>query len=77
MKKDITVPRTPESAYNPDRPVNVLVQAQIRGLQQVVYEDIKTERQAVEYLRDLTARVQAMHPHIKPRGYRGTRKKRR
>ena len=67
----IRVPKTPASAMNPDRPVSSLLKNQIEHLQtaefrlparqqtNIYINKIKTERQAAEYIRQVTARL---HP---------------
>jgi len=67
----IRVPKTPASALNPDRPVSSLLKNQIEHLQaaefrlpvrdqtNIYINKIKTERQAAEYIRQVTARL---HP---------------
>jgi hypothetical protein len=64
--KIIRVPKTPKSAYDARRVVSQLQISQIELLQRVVRENIKTEEQAGEYIRALTRRIEARHPHIAP-----------
>jgi hypothetical protein len=71
----VTVPKTPTSAYNTDRPVSSLLISQIERLQRVVLEAIQTEGQAAEYIRALTRRVSAAHPSVEPRRHGPKRKR--
>ena|SRR6185437_2919669 len=55
----IHVPRPPKSAFYKDRPVSNLLKNQIRHLQEAEFNLIKTEGQAAEYIRRVTAKL---HP---------------
>lgn len=55
----IHVPRPPKSAFYKDRPVSSLLKNQIRHLQEAEFNLIKTEGQAAEYIRRITAKL---HP---------------
>jgi hypothetical protein len=67
----IRVPKTPASALNPDRPISALLKNQIVHLQHAEFRlpvrdqtniyinKIKTEGQAAEYIRQVTAKL---HP---------------
>jgi hypothetical protein len=69
----IPVPRPKQSAMNPDRPVNALLQAQIEHLQHVerrlplryrseIYiHAIRTEGEAAEYIREVTEAIHRAH----------------
>jgi hypothetical protein len=69
----IQVPKPPKEAMNPDRPVSSLLRAQILHLHEVeknlppgqrtkIYiHAIKTERQAAEYIRQVTSAVFKAH----------------
>ena len=77
-KKVIVVEKTPSGAYNPDRPISDLVHNQIlhlsvaeRSLEKrhrspLNVHDIKTERQASEYIHHLTKKLHALGPQSKP-----------
>src|SRR6185312_6465306 len=54
----IHVPRPPKSAFYKDRPVSSLLKNQIRHLQEAEFNLIKTEGEAAEYIRRLTAQLQ-------------------
>lgn len=72
----IKVPKPPDSAMNPDRPVSSLLKNQIIHLQEAEFRlpahrqsniyinDIKTEGEAAEYIRQVTAQL---HPQGSPR----------
>lgn len=65
----VKVPKTPRSAYNPDRPITGLIENQVHQVaaleaklpvgyrSRVDVASIKTERQAGEYLQAVTARL--------------------
>jgi hypothetical protein len=55
----IHVPRPPKSAFYKDRPVSSLLKNQIRHLQEAEFNLIKTEGEAAEYIRRVTAKL---HP---------------
>jgi hypothetical protein len=55
----IRILRLPRGAFNKDRPVSSLLKAQIRHLQEAEFNLIRTEGQAAEYIRRITA---LMHP---------------
>jgi|SRR6185312_4173781 hypothetical protein len=55
----IHVPRPPKSAFYKDRPVSSLLKNQIRHLQEAEFNLIKTEGEAAEYIRRVTAQL---HP---------------
>jgi len=67
----IKVPKPPESAFNMNRPVSALLKNQILHLQEaelrfaardqtnIYINDIKTEGQAAEYIRQVTAKLHA------------------
>ena len=55
----IRVPRPPKSAFYKDRPVSSLLKNQIRHLQEAEFNLIKTEGEAAEYIRRVTAKL---HP---------------
>jgi hypothetical protein len=69
----IKVPRPKQSAMDPDRPVNTLLQAQIQHLQQaerrlplkyrsVIYTHaIQTEGEAAEYIQEITEAIHRAH----------------
>jgi len=67
----IHVPRPPQSALNPDRPINALLKAQIehfheaeKGLQHqtgICVSAIKTEKEAANYIRAVTEAI--LKPH--------------
>ena len=71
----IRVPRTPASAMNPHRPMGKLLQNQLLHLQEAEFRlpanlqtniyinKIKTEGEAAEYIRQVTARL---HPEAAP-----------
>jgi len=72
----IKVPKPPQSAMNPDRPVSSLLKNQIIHLQEAEFRlpanqqtniyinRIKTEGEAAEYIRQVTAQL---HPQGSPR----------
>jgi hypothetical protein len=71
--RKITVPKTPRSAYNPDRPVSGLLKAQIAMLEQANLSHDpatpvkgsrgpKTEGQAARYIQQLHS---ALHDHLR------------
>lgn len=55
----IHVPRPPKSAFYKGRPVSSLLKNQIRHLQEAEFNLIKTEGEAAEYIRRVTAKL---HP---------------
>jgi|SRR6185437_1030853 len=55
----IHVPRPPKNAFYKDRPVSSLLKNQIRHLQEAEFNLIKTEGQAAEFIRRVTAKL---HP---------------
>jgi hypothetical protein len=69
----IRIPRPKQSAMNPDRPVNTLLQAQIQHLQQaerrlplkyrseIYTHAIQTESEAAEYIREITEAIHRAH----------------
>ncbi len=77
-KKVIVVEKTPAGAYNPDRPISDLVHNQIlhlsvaeRSLEKrhqspLNVHDIKTERQASEYIHHLTKKLHARAAESSP-----------
>jgi hypothetical protein len=60
----IHVPRPPKSAFYKDRPVSSLLKNQIRHLQEAEFNLIKTEGEAAEYIRRVTA---LLHPQGAPK----------
>jgi hypothetical protein len=72
----IRVPKTPASASNPDRPISSLLRNQIEHLQEAEFRlpvrdqtniyvnKIKTEGEAAEYIRQVTAKL---HSEATPR----------
>lgn len=73
MMTTIKVPKPPKSALNKDRPISTLLKNQIRHLQEaefrlpvsgqtdVYINAIKTEGEAAEYIRQVTAAIHAHH----------------
>jgi hypothetical protein len=69
----ILVPRPKQSARNPDRPVNALLEAQIQHLQhaerrlplryrsEIYIHTIRTEGEAAEYIREVTEAIHRAH----------------
>jgi hypothetical protein len=58
----IAVPKTPESAFDPNRPASALLQAQIDHLEHALNKESpthvqRTERQASKYIAALTAEI--------------------
>jgi hypothetical protein len=78
----IRVPKTPASAINPDRPISGLLKNQILHLQHAEFRlpardqtniyvnKIRTEREAAEYIRQVTAKI---HPEATGGGRAKTR----
>src|SRR5262249_6924841 len=67
----IKVPKTPKSAYNPNRPAGLLLQAQIVHLEHALgmperKPKRRTEGEAARYIATLTARLMSMPPASKP-----------
>ncbi len=69
----IHVPRPPQSALNPDRPINALLKAQIELFHKyekrlpiqhhtrIYVSTIKTEGEAAEYIRAVTEAIHTVH----------------
>jgi len=69
----IHVPRPPESAYNPDRPMSSLLKSQVEHLREaesklplkyrseIYVRAIQTEGEAARYIRDVTEAIHAAH----------------
>ena len=69
----IPVPRPSRNASDPDRPVNALLMAQVQHLQhaerrlplkyrsEIYTHAIKTEREAAEYIREVTEAIHQAH----------------
>src|ERR1700759_2549960 len=69
----IHVPKPPESAYNPDRPISSLLKTQIEHLREaesklplcyrseIYVKAIETEGEAAQYIRDVTESIQEAH----------------
>ena len=58
--------KTLPEAHDTKRAVSKLLMSQIEKLQQVVREQIQTERQAARYIKELTKRVWAHNPEALP-----------
>ena len=69
----IRIPKTPAAAFDPTRPASSLLTSQIKQLQLAVFETIHTEGEAAEYIRSLTRRLHARHPHTTPRRHAARR----
>jgi len=79
----IHVPRPPQSALNPDRPVNALLKAQLQHLQDaernlplrhrtdIYINAIKTEGEAAEYIRQVTTAIHKAHDEAAAKRGRG------
>jgi hypothetical protein len=73
MVKTIRVPKTPVSAYNPNRAVSSLITAHVANLEAATRRHVhgkpsrkpRTEAQAARYIAELT---QELHPHAQPAG---------
>jgi hypothetical protein len=64
----IRVHKPQEGSFNKNRPVSALLKAQIRHLQEVEFNTIKTEGQASDYIRRITALLHPTGaPRVKPR----------
>jgi hypothetical protein len=75
----IRIPKTPPSAYNHDRPVSSLLRTQILHLREaekifppehhsgIYINAIKTEAEAAEYIRHVTATIRHLHEAAAPR----------
>ncbi len=71
MVKTIKVPRTPVSAYNPQRAVSSLIAAHVANLEAATRRHVhgkpsrkpRTEAQAARYIAELT---EELHPHAAP-----------
>jgi hypothetical protein len=71
----IKIPKTPSTAYNPNRPANALIQAHVRELERAVRErggtvkrsKAATEQEAAAYIRQLSRGLhhQALLPEVK------------
>ena len=59
--------KTAPEAHDTRHAVSKLLMAQIERLQQVVREQIHTERQAAQYIKELTKRVWARNPQTLPK----------
>jgi hypothetical protein len=82
----IQVPKPPKEAMNPDRRVSTLLKAQLLHFQEVdknlpprlrtktYVHAIKTERQAADYIRQVTQAVFKAHAGDRPKPRRRTRK---
>lgn len=76
----IRVPKPPKSALNKDRPISSLLKTQIRHLQEAEFRlparaqtdiyinAIKTEGEAADYIRQVTANLHAEHGSGQPGG---------
>ena len=83
----ISVPKPPKSAYNPDRPVTSLLKSHVEHMREAesklplkyrsefYAKAIKTEREAAEYIRDVTEAIHEAHAAAEKR--RNTRQKKR
>jgi hypothetical protein len=72
----IRVPKPPKAALNKDRPISSLLKTQIRHLQEAEFRlparaqtniyinTIKTEGEAAEYIRQVTANLHAEHAAV-------------
>jgi len=79
----VHVPRPPQSALNPDRPVNTLLKAQIQHLHEaernlpprhrtdIYINAIKTEGEAAEYIRRVTTAIHKAHEEAAAKRGRG------
>lgn len=75
----IPIPRTPRSAFNPNRPVSSLLRTQMLHLREaekmfppehhsdIYINAIKTEAQAAEYIRHVTSTIRRLHEKAAPR----------
>lgn len=73
----IHVPRPPESAYDPDRPMSSLLKSQVEHLREaesklplkyrseIYVRAIQTEGEAARYIRDVTEAIHAAHEDAK------------
>ena len=70
MAKIISVGKTPKSAYQPERKVSGLLDAQVQNVRQVIYRKFgekmggrpRTEEAASKFLAKATARLQVIPP---------------
>jgi len=70
MAKTISVGKTPKSAYQPERKVSGLLDAQVQNVRQVIYRKFgekmggrpRTEEAASKFLAKATARLQVIPP---------------
>jgi hypothetical protein len=75
----IPIPRTPRSAFNPNRRVSSLLKMQMLHLREaekmfppehhsdIYINAIKTEAQAAEYIRHVTSTIRRLHEKAVPR----------
>jgi hypothetical protein len=81
----IPIPKTPRSAYNPNRPVSTLLRTQMLHLREaekmfppkhhsdIYINAIRTEAAAAEYIRHVTATIRRLHEEAAPRAARVSR----
>lgn len=83
----ISVPKPPESAYNPDRPATSLLKAHVEHMREAesklplkyrsefYAKAVRTEGEAAEYIRDVTEAIHEAHADAEKRRRTRTRKR--
>ena len=84
----ISVPKPPKSAYNPDRPVTSLLKSHVEHMREAesklplkfrsefYAKAVRTEREAAEYIRDVTEAIHEAHGEAEKRRRVRTKKRR-
>ena len=62
----IRIPKTPASAFDPNRPASTLLKSHVKELQRAVFETM-TEGEAAKLITSLTRQLHARLPHTAPR----------